>query len=252
VTDASAADTLSGTTHQQQCRPQQQQFRLVQQNIPGFQAGGLSSSTLGTRSTGPKKGCWTCGEPHYQRDFPVERTRASGSVGPTTVGDMGKAHRIHAVVNNRQAEHQSTMLETSGTVVDQTLSILIDPGATESFISGAALKRIKVKAVEQDEFSFVEMASGAKQKVGGKVTGCTLNLGEFVTRANLYVMILGSYDVVIGMDWLESHEVILNCKMKRLSLVDDEGQRCDCRMEPGSFPEVHLFLAAMEEHVQGM
>jgi hypothetical protein len=141
------------------------------------------------------------------------------------VGDMGKAHRIHAAVNNRQAEHQSTVLETTGTVADQTLSILIDPGATESFISGAALKRIKVKAVEQDEFSFVEMASGAKQKVGGKVTGCALNLGEFVTRANLYVMILGSYDVVIGMDWLESHEAILNCKTKWLSLVDDEGQR---------------------------
>jgi hypothetical protein len=69
------------------------------------------------------------------------------------------------------------------------------------------------------------MASGAKQKVGGKVTGCALNLGEFVTRVNLYVTILGSYDLVIGMDWLESHEAILNCKTKRLSLVDDEGQR---------------------------
>jgi hypothetical protein len=81
------------------------------------------------------------------------------------------------------------------------------------------------KAVEQDDFSFVEMASGAKQKVGGKVTGCALNLGEFVTRVNLYVTILGSYDVVIGMDWLETHEAILNCKTKRLSLVDDEGHR---------------------------
>jgi hypothetical protein len=67
------------------------------------------------------------------------------------------------------------------------------------------------------------MDSGAKHKVGGKVTSCTLNLREFVTRANLYVMILGSYDVVIGMDWLESHEAILNCKMKWISLVDDEG-----------------------------
>jgi hypothetical protein len=70
------------------------------------------------------------------------------------------------------------------------------------------------------------MASGAKQKVGGKVTGCSLNLGEFVTRANLYVTILVFYDVVIGMDWLESHEAILNCKTKWLILVDDEGHRC--------------------------
>ena len=100
---------------------------------------------------------------------------------------------------------------------------MIDLSAIESFIFGAALKRIKVKVVEQDDFSFVEMASGTKQKVGGKVTGCALNLGEFVTRANLYIMILGSSDVVIGMDWLESHEAILNCKTKRLSLVDDEG-----------------------------
>ena len=81
------------------------------------------------------------------------------------------------------------------------------------------------KEVKKDEFIFLKMASGAKQKVGGKVTGYALNLGEFVTRVNLYVTILGSYDLVIGMDWLESHEAVLNCKTKRLSLVDDEGQR---------------------------
>jgi hypothetical protein len=113
----------------------------------------------------------------------------------------------------------------TGTVIDHTLSILIDLGATKSFISSEMIKRIKVKAVERDEFSFVEMASGAKQKVGGNITGCILNLGELFIRANLYVMILGLYDDVIDMDWLESHEVILNCNMKRLSLVDDEGKR---------------------------
>jgi hypothetical protein len=116
------------------------------------------------------------------------------------VGVLGQAHRILVAMKNRQAEHQSTVFETSGTIAYQILSIFIDPGATESFISGAALKRIKVKAVEHDEFSFVEMALGAKQKVGGNITGCILNLGEFVTRANLYVTILGSYDIIIGMD----------------------------------------------------
>jgi hypothetical protein len=34
---------------------------------------------------------------------------------------------------------------------------MIDPSATESFISGAMLKIIKVKAVEHGEFRFVEM-----------------------------------------------------------------------------------------------
>jgi hypothetical protein len=92
------------------------------------------------------------------------------------------------------------MLETSGTVTDQNLSILIDPGATESFISAAVLKKIKVKVFEQDEFSFVEIVSGAKENIGGKVRGYTLNLGEFVTRANLYFTILGYHDIMISMD----------------------------------------------------
>ena len=30
---------------------------------------------------------------------------------------------------------------------------------------------------------------------------------------------------MIGMDWLEPHDVILNCKTKLLSLIDDVGQR---------------------------
>jgi hypothetical protein len=76
----------------------------------------------------------------------VERTRASGPIEPTIVGDLGKAHRILAAVKNSQAKHHSIVLETSGIVADQTLSILIDSGATESFISMATLKIIKVKS----------------------------------------------------------------------------------------------------------
>jgi hypothetical protein len=69
------------------------------------------------------------------------------------------------------------------------------------------------------------MPSGAKKKVGGKVMGCSLNLGDFFMNSNLYVMILGYYDIMISMDWLESHEAILNCNIKQLNLVDDEGHR---------------------------
>jgi hypothetical protein len=91
---------------------------------------------------------------------------------------------------------------------------LIDPSVIERFISNAMIKRIKVKVVDQDEFRYVEMDLGAKQKVGGKVTDCSINLGYFVTKANLYVTILGYYDIVIGMDWLDLHDVILNDNMK--------------------------------------
>jgi hypothetical protein len=70
------------------------------------------------------------------------------SIGHTTIGDLGKAHRIHIAMNNHQAEHHTTVLDTSGTIANQTFSILIDPNATNNFISSASIKRIKVKEVE--------------------------------------------------------------------------------------------------------
>jgi hypothetical protein len=135
-----------------------------------------------------------------------------GSQGTTTMGDLGKAHMIHATMNNHQDEHQFIEINTSSMIVDQTFIFLIDPSAIESFISRVALKRIKVKEVEQDDFKYVEMASGAKHNVGGMIMGSSINLGYFVRNANLYVTILGCYDIVSDMDWLESHDGTLNSK----------------------------------------
>jgi hypothetical protein len=45
-----------GSQHQKQCHPQQQQFRPVQQNRLGFQAGGPSSSTFGYQDYWAKEG----------------------------------------------------------------------------------------------------------------------------------------------------------------------------------------------------
>ena len=53
----------------------------------------------------PINGCWTCGGPHYERDFPKNKTEAQSEQEQATVREMGRAHRIHAVVKNFQVEH---------------------------------------------------------------------------------------------------------------------------------------------------
>ena len=65
------------------------------------------------------------------------------------------------------------------------------------------------------------MESRTNKKFEGKVRDCKINLGEFITCVNLFVITLGSYDNVIRMDWLILHDVIRNCKTKILSLIDD-------------------------------
>ena len=44
-----------------------------------------------------------------------------------------------------------------------------------------------------------------------------------VTYADLNVLPLGSYDVLIGMDWLKSHRVNLEYYNKNFECMDDEG-----------------------------
>ena len=44
-----------------------------------------------------------------------------------------------------------------------------------------------------------------------------------VTCADLNVLPLGSYDILIGMDWLEVHRVKLDYYNKNFECIDEEG-----------------------------
>jgi hypothetical protein len=54
-------------------------------------------------------------------------------------------------------------------------------------------------------------------------------LGEFLTQATLNVLPLGSYDLLIGMDWLAAHKAKLDCYYKTLECVSEEGKRITLR-----------------------
>jgi len=43
--------------------------------------------------------------------------------------------------------------------------------------------------------------------------------------ANLNVLPLGSYDILIGMEWLDKHWSLINCKDKNINYIDEEGTR---------------------------
>ena len=139
------------------------------------------------------------------------------------MGNSDNTHQIHAAVHNHQEEHQSTVVESYGKVNNVKLEILFDPGATDSFISPYALDKCGLEACEHDDFELVEMASGVKQEVGLKVRGCQVDLGVCTTKMGAYVTNLGTYDLIVGMDWLEDHRDFMDCYAKQVLCLDDEG-----------------------------
>eukprot|EP00253_Pinus_taeda_P016359 PITA_16359 len=111
--------------------------------------------------------------------------------------DNRSNHRIHAVVDRDQAAHQSTVVESSGTINGIKLKILFDTGATNSFISSYALNKCGLAARRQNDSHQVEMASGELQTVGLSVDQCKIDLGVCLTKLKVYVTALRTYDLII-------------------------------------------------------
>ena len=102
------------------------------------------------------------------------------------------------------------MVEIEGKILNTSISILIDPGACRSYVSPKIFDVCKLGKVKHDKTWLVQLAIGMKHKVLEIVNDCELNLNGFPNRVNWNILPLGSYDILISMDWLEQHHVMLN------------------------------------------
>jgi hypothetical protein len=76
------------------------------------------------------------------------------------VGDVGRSlHQIKAVVDGRQDEHQSFVVEIEGKINNTCISILIDPRATLSYITPSIVESNKPKKIRHRKSSLVQLAT---------------------------------------------------------------------------------------------
>jgi hypothetical protein len=55
------------------------------------------------------------------------------------------------------------------------------------------------------------------------VKECPMDMNGLITKVYLNVIPLGSYDFLIGMDWLDIHHVILDCYNKTFNCLVEKG-----------------------------
>lgn len=140
-----------------------------------------------------------------------------------TVGDMGRSHRVFIALDNCQAKHQAMVIEATSMIKGNSVSILFDSGATNSFISPLVVERCGLVATRQGVTWQVELASGGRVLVESEVRACQLQIGKTTTLVDLRVTPLGSYGIVLGMDWLYAHRAKMDCSLKKIKCEDDHG-----------------------------
>ncbi|GKA50042.1 putative reverse transcriptase domain-containing protein [Tanacetum coccineum] len=93
-------------------------------------------------------------------------------------------------------------------------SVLFDTGADRSFVSYAFSKYIDIPPTTLDTNYSVELADGKSLTTNTILRGCTLNLQNHLFKIDLLPIELGSFDVIVGMDWMAEHRAEVVCYEK--------------------------------------
>ncbi|GJR19108.1 putative reverse transcriptase domain-containing protein [Tanacetum coccineum] len=93
-------------------------------------------------------------------------------------------------------------------------SILFDTCADRSFVSTAFSSRIVITPMTLDHDYNVELADGRFIGLNTIIRGCTLNFLNHPFNIDLIPVEIGSFDVIIGIDWLAKYHAIIVCAKK--------------------------------------
>ncbi|GKB76455.1 putative reverse transcriptase domain-containing protein, partial [Tanacetum coccineum] len=89
-----------------------------------------------------------------------------------------------------------------------------DSGADRSFVSSTFSAFLDVAPSTLDTSYTIELADGRISKTNVVLRGCTLGLLGHPFDIDLMAVELGSFDVIIGMDWLVTYHALIVCDEK--------------------------------------
>jgi hypothetical protein len=204
---------------------------MYQQNFPS-QSGNTPFREAPSKTNNTKREplkCWGCGEEHLLRGC-SHRQQNPGRVyniqEATTVNDVARSlPQIYVALDNRQDDHQDSMMDMECMISNHHVSILIDPGSNLSYVSPQIVEKSKLQQVKHVKSWPVQLATGTKRKVVEFIPACQFVMSGFPTQVNLNILPLGSYDLLIGMDGLAAHKTKLDYYIKTLECENEEGRR---------------------------
>ncbi|GKC58489.1 reverse transcriptase domain-containing protein [Tanacetum coccineum] len=171
-----------------------------------------TSATSGKETTGAgqKPTCYECGaQGHFKRDCPKLKNNNRGNQG----GNGNAPAKVYAV-GRAGTNPDSNVVTGTFLLNNRYASVLFDTGADRSFVSTAFSSQIDITPSTLDHYYDVELADGRIIGLNAIIRGCTLNFLNHPFNIDLMPVELGSFDVIIGMDWLAKYQAIIVCAEK--------------------------------------
>ncbi|GJU17278.1 putative reverse transcriptase domain-containing protein [Tanacetum coccineum] len=158
-------------------------------------------------------GCFECGASgHFKRDCPKLKNKDGGNGNA-----QGWVYAVGNAEKNGNASRNPDSNVVTGTFLlnNRYASILFDTSADRSFISNAFSSLTNIAPALLENSYDVELADGKIVGIDTIIRGCTLDFLNHPFNIDLMLVELGSFDVIIGMDWLRSN----NGRESRLTII---------------------------------
>ncbi|GJY50815.1 reverse transcriptase domain-containing protein [Tanacetum coccineum] len=144
--------------------------------------------------------CHACGEKgHY-----------TNQCRKTNINAQGRAYML----KDRNAQQDPNVVTGMFLLNQHLVKVLFDSGADRSFISISLASKLKIPSITIDTFYDIKIADRNLVSTNTVIKGCTLTLLNQPFKIDLMPIKLGSFDVVIGMDWLSKYHAKILCDEK--------------------------------------
>ncbi|XP_071695136.1 uncharacterized protein [Rutidosis leptorrhynchoides] len=163
--------------------------------------------------TGNKpKTCYACGQVgHMKNQCPNAKKDGNAK---------GRAFNISA-----KGARENPDLVTGIFLLNNCIAyVLFDSGADRSFISKDFSTIINVPPTALDTKYIIELANGKTLKVDKIFQGYALTLADKLFEVDIMPIELGSFDVIIGMDWLCKNHANIACTEKSIRIPLANGE----------------------------
>ncbi|GJT57419.1 putative reverse transcriptase domain-containing protein [Tanacetum coccineum] len=142
---------------------------------------------------------------HFKKDCPKLK---NGNCGNQR-GNGNAPAKVY-VVGNAGTNPDSNVVMGTFLLNDRYASILFDTGSDKSFLSTTFSSLIDITPTTLDHYYDIKLADGKIIRINTIIRGCTLNFLDHPFNINLMPVELGSFDVIIGMDWLSKYHALIN------------------------------------------
>nr|GFB39162.1 putative reverse transcriptase domain-containing protein [Tanacetum cinerariifolium] len=136
-------------------------------------------------------------------------------------GNQGNRARNDNVVGTARTNPNFNVVTGTFLLNNRYASILFNTGVDRSFISTTFSYLIDIIPTTLDYGYDVDLADSRIIWVNTLIRGCTLNFLNHPFNIDLIPIEMGSFDIIIGVDWLAKYHVVIVCDEKLVRVPFD-------------------------------